>query len=631
MEPSEEVSKSLIVWLRAIIPERTRNISEISDGVAILKALIQMSPANFYKLDGKIKSDIGNTYIKNSNLKKILSTIMEFYNDALNLQIMDIGCPDVNKIAETQDLKELGKLLRLVLGCAVHCERKQEYITQIMALEESVQRCIMQAIQELEELTGGVGKSGISLLSLDSETRIMKIMHELEQANEAKEILAQQCHNLESKVQSLQEEKQTLLSENQILATQIKERQTHDFPRGLENRKQIDHLKEEIFRLEVVRDDLGAKLKDQEKDLQTAQDKISELLHAAEVNARLKDEVDALTESAEKVKNLETALASYKKKLEDYADVKKQFKVLEEKNVEYLQQNLKLEEELKKHHSWKNSSDLYKTQASELELKLDEETQRLDKALFQNKNLESKLAAMQAEKERLERERVTLREENDELRLNTNKGGDGAAMAQELAPTEMKERLRFLEKENLSLRAVNQDAEAQQMRLEDATARLKKLTEQNRTQNLRILELEALVENTRLEDRASGMASGDDSLKDCKAKIVQLQEVLQGKEQELNIMQAKYARSVEKAREISISLHGKSNGSIESLPTRHQPTMKEEEIRLMTAAFYRFSSQLHRNAVDEKLALLSAGQGQSFLSRQRQPTPRKPVTPFKSK
>ena len=44
-----------------------------------------------------------------------------------------------------------GRLLQLLLGCAVNCDQKQLYIENIMNMEESVQQLIMQAIQELLE------------------------------------------------------------------------------------------------------------------------------------------------------------------------------------------------------------------------------------------------------------------------------------------------------------------------------------------------------------------------------------------------------------------------------------------------------------------------------------------------
>ena len=43
----------------------------------------------------------------------------------------------------------LGRMLQLILGCAVNCDHKQQYIESIMNLEESVQQVLMLAIQEM--------------------------------------------------------------------------------------------------------------------------------------------------------------------------------------------------------------------------------------------------------------------------------------------------------------------------------------------------------------------------------------------------------------------------------------------------------------------------------------------------
>jgi hypothetical protein len=52
-------------------------------------------------------------------------------------------------VAESIDETELSRLLQLVLGCAVSCDRKQFYIEHIMSMEESVQHVLMNAIQEV--------------------------------------------------------------------------------------------------------------------------------------------------------------------------------------------------------------------------------------------------------------------------------------------------------------------------------------------------------------------------------------------------------------------------------------------------------------------------------------------------
>lgn len=49
----------------------------------------------------------------------------------------------------------------------------------------------------------------------------------------------------------------------------------------------------------------------------------------------------------------EATIDSYKKKLEDLGDLKRQVKILEEKNTDYMQKNMELEEDVKKTGNWK--------------------------------------------------------------------------------------------------------------------------------------------------------------------------------------------------------------------------------------------------------------------------------------
>ena len=68
---------------------------------------------------------------------------------------------------------------------------------------------------------------------------------------------------------------------------------------------------------------------------------------------KLKDELDILRETADKVAKYEATIDSYKKKLEDLGDLKRQVKILEEKNTDYMQKNMELEEDVKKTGNWK--------------------------------------------------------------------------------------------------------------------------------------------------------------------------------------------------------------------------------------------------------------------------------------
>lgn len=60
---------------------------------------------------------------------------------------------DVLNIFSDASFNELKKVLLLILGCAVQCERKQELIKVIMDLEFSVQGEIMECIKEVNNNT----------------------------------------------------------------------------------------------------------------------------------------------------------------------------------------------------------------------------------------------------------------------------------------------------------------------------------------------------------------------------------------------------------------------------------------------------------------------------------------------
>lgn len=51
-------------------------------------------------------------------------------SQVLGHQVPEHLLPDVALVAELSDTAELGKLLQLVLGCAISCERKQGMYAQ---------------------------------------------------------------------------------------------------------------------------------------------------------------------------------------------------------------------------------------------------------------------------------------------------------------------------------------------------------------------------------------------------------------------------------------------------------------------------------------------------------------------
>ena len=69
-----------------------------------------------------------------------------------------------------------------------------------------------------------------------------------------------------------------------------------------------------------------------------------QLQNLAEEARSLKDEMDILRHTSDKVSKYEGTIDTLKKKLEDLGDLKRQVKLLEDKNIMYMQNTMELEE-----------------------------------------------------------------------------------------------------------------------------------------------------------------------------------------------------------------------------------------------------------------------------------------------
>ncbi|KAG8239983.1 hypothetical protein J437_LFUL019473, partial [Ladona fulva] len=169
----------------------------------------------------------------------------------------------------------MARLLQLILGCAVNCNKKQEYIKRIMDMEESLQQVIMQSIQELESngagalsvatnLSEGFLSTGLQPNPAIMDPQIPKLLQDLEAASNARDWMAQKCHELEMQVTLLQEEKSCIVLENQTLKEKLKEHEAIEQTNLLdakdassgsghkykELRKQLENCKEEMYKME---------------------------------------------------------------------------------------------------------------------------------------------------------------------------------------------------------------------------------------------------------------------------------------------------------------------------------------------------------------------------------------------
>uniref|UniRef100_A0AAR2JAN0 Protein Hook homolog 3 n=1 Tax=Pygocentrus nattereri TaxID=42514 RepID=A0AAR2JAN0_PYGNA len=549
-----ELCESLLTWIQTFgVEAPCKTVEDLTSGVVMAQVLQKIDGVYFSdSWISRIKSEVGDNWrLKISNLKKILKGILDYNREILGQQINDFTLPDVNLIGEHSDAAELGRMLQLILGCAVNCEQKQEYIQTIMMMEESVQHVVMTAIQEVKLLK--------------------KTLEELNDALASKEEIAQRCHELDMQVAALQEEKGSLLAENQILMERLNQSDSIEdlnSPAGrrhLQLQTQLEQLQEETFRLEASKDDYRIRCEELEKELLEVKSQNEELTSLADEAQSLKDEMDVLRHSSDKVSKLEAQVESYKKKLEDLGDLRRQVKLLEEKNTSYMQNTVSLEEELRKANATRAQLETYKRQVVELQNRLSEESKKADKMEFECKRLKEKVDSLQKEKDVRTERLIRLQHENKMLKLN-QEGSDNEQIA--------------------LLKSL----------LEDANARKNELETENRLVNQRLLagqsQVEELQKSLQEQDSKADDVSNDKNFEwatvlndnsnivlNCYCvcflcltgdtrltsvllsgqKIEELEEALKKKDEDMKQMEERYKKYLEKAKSVIRTLDPKQN------------------------------------------------------------------------
>uniref|UniRef100_A0A8C8M5B5 Calponin-homology (CH) domain-containing protein n=1 Tax=Oncorhynchus tshawytscha TaxID=74940 RepID=A0A8C8M5B5_ONCTS len=644
--------ESLIIWLQTFnTGSPCTAVAELTTGVAMSQALHQIDPAWFSKSWlGRIKEDVGDNW----RLK------------ALSQQIQEFPLPDLVKVAEHSDPVELGRLLQLILGCAVKCERKQEYIQVIMTLEESVQHVVMTAIQEL----ASVKCVCVCVCVCVCLSQLKKALEDLADLMSEKEELAQRCHELDVQVTVLQEERNSLLAENDVLTDRANQLDAFDDPSTPSGRKhsqlqiQLETLQEENFRLEAAKDDYRIHCEELEKQLIEVQHRNDELTSLAEESRALKDELDILRSCSDRAVKLEASVETYRRKLEDLGDLRRQVKLLEEKNMTYMHNTVSLEEELRKANTARAQLETYKRQVQELHRKLSEESRRADNLAYEMKKFEEKYDAVMKEKEKIIIERDSLKETNEELRCNQAQqdqlrqaAGSPSHdnLAAEILPIEYREKFIRLQHENKMLRVQQEGSENEkiselQTLLEEAHRTRSELDTENRLNRERVTELQQQVEDLQKSLQGQGAKTDDSHLKrKLDAHMVQLNEAqdeimkkkelledlqpdntqtceleelmaaLKKKDDDMRAMEERYKMYLEKARNVIRALDPKLNpatAEIQALKNQlmdrdkrilslerecEQAKLREYEEKLIVTAWYNKSLSFQKLAIEARL------------------------------
>ncbi|XP_049733000.1 protein Hook homolog 2 isoform X2 [Elephas maximus indicus] len=676
---------SLLTWLQTFhVPSPCASPQDLSSGLAVAYVLNQIDPSWFNEawLQG-ISDDPGHNWRpKVGNLKMILQSLVEYSQDVLGHPVSEHHVPDVSLIGKFSDSAELGKLLQLVLGCAISCEKKQEHIQRIMTLEESVQHVVMEAIQELmtKDTPDSLGPETYG--NFDSQSRRYYFLSE--EAEEGDE-LQQRCLDLERQLVLLSEEKQSLVQENAVLRERMGQPEGEG-AMGLTAKKllllqsQLEQLQEENFRLESSREDDHLHCVELEREVTELQQRNQALTSLAQEAQALKDEMDELRQSSERAGQLEATLSGCRRRLGELMELRRQVRQLEERNAGHAERTRQLEEELRRAGSLRTQLEAQRRQVQELQSQRQEEAMKAEKWLFECRNLEEKYESVTKEKERLLAERDSLREANEELRCaqlqprglspaDPSLDSTSAAvenLAAEILPTELRETLLRLQLENKRLcqqeAADRERQEELQRHLEEANRARHGLETQHRLNQQQLSELQAQVEELQKALQEQGGKSEDPTLLKRKLeehlqklheadlelqrkreyieeleppadsstrRIEELQHSLQKKDADLRAMEERYRRYVDKARTVIQTLEPKQWPPGGAPPELHdlQTQLRERDFRIRHLELPQqtdFEKSRSQREQEEKL-LISAWYNMGMALQQRAGEERAPA------
>uniref|UniRef100_A0A8C4QFN7 Calponin-homology (CH) domain-containing protein n=1 Tax=Eptatretus burgeri TaxID=7764 RepID=A0A8C4QFN7_EPTBU len=651
-----KLCESLMIWVKSFnVCLPCESIGDLTNGVLIAEILHGIDPAWFdSSWKARIKMDVrDNKRLKVSNLKKVLERTKDYCDEVLYLRLDDDAGLDTSCIADG-DTGEMGRLLQMVLACAVNCDRKQGYIEAIMGLEESVQHVLMAALQEL------LNKNESECEMMDGrpelEAELQKALASLSEAQSEKEEMAQRCHELDRQVCALMEDRNNLLADKELLTDQLNR---SDFSEGPVERRQqnlqsqFELLQEETFRLEVTKDEYRLRCEKLERTMAERQEEHGELAAQATAAQRLHDELEIARAEVQRLPQLEATVDGYRQRLAELGELRRQVKLLEERNAQAQDRAAALSTELQLAQSARSQLEVVRNQVIELEERLQVSGSYNEQLASRISTLQEKHDALQKERERLLVERANLKEANEELRCTQLQSAELESesnnLAKEIIPGKVRE---FgLIEENRALQMKQDDLEHDNrlltIKLQELQAELRALQQkQSQAEESTLLKqklqehMQSLAqEHTELQRKRLHIDELDSTIPtDNRQHVEELKMALAKKDEELKMVEDRYKRYLQKAKSVIRTMDVRrvntsppelyalqnqlqeKERALEALQSEkeHLQIQQQHEQKLMMTAWYNMGITLQTDAIDSRLSGSPINNHHSFLGHQRQ-------------
>ncbi|XP_053918033.1 girdin isoform X5 [Cuculus canorus] len=497
------MSSPLVTWVKTFGPLAGGNGTNLEeyvalvDGVFLNEVMLQINPKSAnQRINKKVNNDAS---LRIQNLSILVKQIKTYYQENLQQLIM-MSLPNVLIIGKNPfsepGTEEIKKLLLLLLGCAVQCQKKEEFIERIQGLDFDTRAAVAAHIQEVthnQENVFDLQWVDVIVLTQEYVEPLLKNM-----AVHLKRLIDERDEHSETIIE-LSEERDCLRFLPHASAAQSPcgspgmkrtESRQHLSVELADAKAKIRRLRQELEEKTEQLLDCKQELEQMEAELKRFQQENMNLLSDARSARVYRDELDALREKAIRVDKLESEVSRYKERLHDIEFYKARVEELKEDNQVLLETKTMLEDQLEgtrarsdKLHELEKENLQLKAKLHDMEMERDMDRKKIEELMEENMTLEM------AQKQSMD-ESLHLGWELEQINRTT----EISEVPQKSLGHEVNEltssRLLKLEMENQSLLKTVEELQSAVGSVEGSSSRILKMEKENQRLSKKLEELE---------------------------------------------------------------------------------------------------------------------------------------------
>ncbi|XP_010582140.1 PREDICTED: protein Daple [Haliaeetus leucocephalus] len=478
---------------------------DLVDGVVLNKIMLQIDPR---PTNQRVNKHVNNdTYLRVQNLTILVRNIKTYYQEVLQ-QLIVMNLPNVLMIGKDplsgKSMDEIKKLLLLILGCAVQCERKEEFIERIKQLDIETQAAIVSHIQEVTHNQENVfdlqwlelpdmAPEELESLSRNMVFHLKRLIDERDECTEVIVDLTQERDYLQSQQPPSPLKAPSPDSSPNPANPLSNEDKQHLAVELADTKAKLRRIRQELEEKSEQLVDSKHEVEQLTLELQKIKQENIHLASDARSARAYRDELDSLRERANRVERLEMELVRCKEKLHDVDFYKARMEELREDNIILIETKAMLEEQLTmarargdKLHELEKENLQLKSKLHDVELDRDTDKKRIEELLEENMVLEI------AQKQSMN-ESAHLGWELEQLSKSTDLADTRKSFVFELNEC-ASSRILKLEKDNQSLQNTIQELRDASLTSRESSLKFVELEKENQQLSKKIEKLQNQIE-----------------------------------------------------------------------------------------------------------------------------------------